>query len=343
MPGKASKLFSVVLATVSGCSDEPVGSNVNRIHLEEGNGRFLLGVNYPWRHYGHDFGETGWGHDGVSSQKSKSQVDTDFDYLKQHGVRVVRWFLFGDGRASPEFDAGGKVTGFDKFFYLDLDTALSIAEKHDISLILVLLDFKLATKAEVVNGVQIGGRSRVITDPIIRKSFLDGALVPLLTQYGQHRHIIAWEVMNEPEWPMSPAGHEWDGDTISESSIRAFIRDVVECIHTRSPHQVTVGSASRQYVSLWRECGLDFYQIHYYDWMEPDFPLADPVVNLGLDKPCIVGEFPTKNTSRTISQYLDTISQSGYAGALAWSYRGEDESSDFKSVAVEFADWGKAH
>ncbi|HYY93396.1 MAG TPA: hypothetical protein VE713_02685, partial [Pyrinomonadaceae bacterium] len=27
--------------------------------------KFVVGVNYPWVAYGHDFGSNGWGHDGV--------------------------------------------------------------------------------------------------------------------------------------------------------------------------------------------------------------------------------------------------------------------------------------
>jgi hypothetical protein len=34
-----------------------------RVFVEASTGRpFLIGVNYPWIAYGHDFGENGWGH-----------------------------------------------------------------------------------------------------------------------------------------------------------------------------------------------------------------------------------------------------------------------------------------
>ena len=100
-------------------------ARTDRIQLW-GNGYwYLLGVNYPWLNYGHDFGTTAWGHDGASSRKSGEQIDADFAYLKSQGMHVVRWFLFGDGRAAPEFNAKGEVTGFDEYFYPDLEAALA--------------------------------------------------------------------------------------------------------------------------------------------------------------------------------------------------------------------------
>ena len=86
---------------------------------------WLLGVNYPWLHYGHDFGQAAWPngswtYDGAASAASRQHIEQDFTYLKSKGVHVIRWFLFADGRSSPEFDADGNVTGFDEYFYDDL-------------------------------------------------------------------------------------------------------------------------------------------------------------------------------------------------------------------------------
>ena len=318
-------------------------TRTDRIQLG-GNGYwYLLGVNYPWLNYGHDFGTTAWGHDGVSSATSRSTVEADFAYLQSQGVHVVRWFLFGDGRASPKFNVDGKVTGFDEYFYPDLDAALAIAQKHDIYLILVLFDFHLADKANNVNGVQLGGRSKVITDSAIRQSFLDKALKPLLERYGKNRNIIAWEVMNEPEGAMTIPGGQWVEEPVSVTEMQAFVNDVVRYIHTYSSLYVTVGSASRRWLNYWTNSQLDFYQYHYYDKMESQYSLDYPYASLGLDKPCIVGEFPTKSTRRTTTQYLDTIWKNGYAGALAWSYRAGDESSDFRTIAKDFFAWSEIY
>lgn len=335
---------TVFLPSLVSCKDTtPTPAPTNRIKLWDDGYWYLLGVNYPWLNYGHDFGTTAWGHDGVSAGTSSKQIDTDFAYLKSQGVHVVRWFLLGDCRAAPEFDADGKVSGFDEYFYPDLDAALAIARKHDIYLILVLLDFHLADKAKEVSGVQLGGRSEVITDPATRQSFLDNALRPLLARYGKNRNIIAWEVMNEPEGAMTIPAGKWVGESVSPAAMQSFVKDVVGYIHTCSSQHATLGSASRRWLHHWTNSKLDFYQYHYYDKMESQYPLDCPYRNLKLDRPCIVGEFPTKNTERTATEYLDTILDSGYAGALGWSYRAEDDASDYKGIAGEFLAWSKAH
>lgn len=334
----------ILLLSLSGCKKTtPTPAETNRIQLWGDGYCYLLGINYPWLNYGHDFGTTAWGHDGVSSDTSSKQIDTDFAYLKSKGVHVVRWFLFGDCRAAPEFDADGKVTGFDEHFYPDLDAAFAVAQKHNIYLILVLLDFHLADKTKDVSGVQLGGRSQVITDAKTRQSFLDNALKPLLERYGKNRNIIAWDVMNEPEGAMTIPGGKWVEESVSASAMQSFVNDVVGYIHTYSSQYATVGSASRRWLSHWTSSKLDFYQYHYYDKMERQYPLDYPYAKLNLDKPCIVGEFPTKNTERTMTQYLNTIWKNGYAGALAWSYRAGDEASDYNTVTGEFLTWSRSH
>jgi hypothetical protein len=107
--------------------------------------------------------------------------------------------------------------------------------------------------------------------------------------------------MNEPELAMDMPGGRWVSEPVSVAAMQAFVKDVVDYIHTYSSQYATVGSASRKWLSYWAGSALDFYQYHYYDKMEGEYPLDYPYASLSLDKPCIVGEFPTKNTKRTLT------------------------------------------
>ncbi|MBK7106473.1 MAG: T9SS type A sorting domain-containing protein [Ignavibacteriae bacterium] len=67
---------------------------------------------------------------------------------------------------------------------------------------------------------------------------------------------------------------------------------------------------------------LDFYSVHYYDWAGTSL---SPFHNVNsfwqLDKPLVVAEFHMKNTLGILKTDLYKILfQSGYAGALAWSW-----------------------
>lgn len=236
-------LFIVVVSIVFqlcsvSCKDTtPTPPKTNRIQLWKNGYWYLLGVNYPWLNYAHDFGATVWGYYGVSADASCQQIDADFTYLKSHGVHIVRWFLLGDCRAAPEFADDRKVTGFDEYFYPDLDAALTIARKHNIYLIKVLFDFHLADKAKQESGVQLGGRPIILIDSTIRQSFLDNAPRPLLQRYSKNRNIIAWEVMNEPEGAITISGGKLVEESVSLVAMKSFVKALATfiSIHPSTP------------------------------------------------------------------------------------------------------------
>jgi hypothetical protein len=108
---------------------------------------------------------------------------------------------------------------------------------------------------------------------------------------------------------------------------------------------------------LWVGLGLDFYQVHYYDWMDPTTPgsglipasaiTSDTGVHLDPSIPVIMGEFATANVSYGLNDtavfsarwYLDTIKAGGYIGALGWSLRGGDTASNWAAFHPVFTNW----
>jgi mannan endo-1,4-beta-mannosidase len=305
-------------------------------------GKFALGVNYPWLNYGHDFGVTpAWSHDGVSHSAMKAKISQDFAWLKSNGIHTVRWFVFTDGRASPDFEADGSVKGLDAKFFEDMDAALMIARENDVSIVLVLFDYLMCEDARVDNGVQLGGRASLVTDPTRHEQLASRVLKPMLERYGRNPNIAAWDIMNEPEGAMTITGGHWVSGAVSEEEMKTFVRQVASAIHRYASQPVTIGSSSRGMLGHWKDAGLDFYQFHYYDPMEGEYPLETPVADLGLDKPCIVGELPTRNNKRPVRQYLDIVKTNGYAGAFLWSMRASDESSDMEGSLPEISAWIK--
>ena len=152
-PIKKSVFYLVLILLLWGCGAAPPvetqpfvaptsWAGPDRIQLWKEKKWFMAGANYPWFNYGHDFGlVTPWGHDGVSSPKSNGKIDVQLADMATHGIHVTRWWLLGDGRASPEFDDTGSVTGFDQHFYKDMDAALSLLKKHNVHVVFVLFGF----------------------------------------------------------------------------------------------------------------------------------------------------------------------------------------------------------
>ena len=64
-----------------------------------------------------------------------------------------------------------------------------------------------------------------------------------------------------------------DRDRISHpltlASFRAFAQMTIDAIHSIADSYATIGCADMKWARNWVGLGLDYYQIHYYDWMKP--------------------------------------------------------------------------
>ncbi len=300
------------------------------------NDAFVVGVNYPWRHYGLDFGTSAWGYQGLAG--SADELRRDFqeirDRLSGSGKPVTRVFVFADGRASPEFDDTGRVIGLDDSFFRDFDSLVEAAIQSDLQVMPVLLDFRWCYPPSNLNGVCLGGHSDIIRESSRRASFLDLALGPILDRYGRVSEIFAWDLINEPEWVMRwlRTRLQIGPIRVEPAAFRAFVRDTTLLIHERTRQCVTLGSARPQWLRYWQGLGLDLYQCH---WYLASWRLRFAAFRAGvrrLDRPCLVGEAPTARARMSPAAYTEKARREGFSGILFWSFRAQDRASDFSKV-----------
>lgn len=339
--GSVSCSFALTAAVISG-----PGSTI----AWNGGNFYLLGANYAWYNYGTDFGTGGWG-----KYTDWTAVATDFAAMHAQGVSVARWWVFADGRYAPDFNSDGTVSGLDSSVLADVDRAVQIAASYHICLLLTVMDGSMWGPASTSGSVQMGGHSALITSAAAQQTFLDNALKPLLQHIAASSYkssVLGYDLVNEPEAQMS--GY-WGGSNLAASAVQAFVQKCADYVHTYGGGgYATVGSATPYYVATWKGLGLDFYQVHYYPWMDFSNGAGSGLptyASLGLDKPCIVGEFPTNTGSYGLSDtnalsskwYLDSIYKNGYAGALAWSYRVGDSASNWSLFQPVFSDWAQTY
>jgi hypothetical protein len=285
--------------------------------------QFLIGANLPWVHYGIDFGSNAWTPDGgigrpggltnfqrtSGSNDNGRTIDAEFTRLAAEGVQTLRWFLFCDGRAGINFSAGGRPQGLDDFVFRDIDTALTLAQRHGLRIMFVLVDFHWCKPARVVKGVQIGGRSHVLSDSDCCDALIETAFRPVLERYARESAVFAWDIINEPEWITS----------LTPDQLRRFLSNAISVVRSCTNHQVTIGSAGVRWRDFYKDLDLDVYQVHWYDTLRHQPPLHTPVAEMAFDKPVLLGEFPARDSTRTPADVVETARTAGYAGAFYWS------------------------
>jgi hypothetical protein len=300
---------------------------------------FFVGANLPWVDYGCDFGANAWHPDGGLGARpdARSRFEGALDRLAAGRVSIVRVFLLCDGRAGIRFDADGAPLSLDDAFFRDADIAFDSAADRGLHLLPVLFDFHLCGAPQKVNGVQLGGRSALLTDPALHDRLLASVVRPIAERYGTHPGIGAWDLFNEPEWCTRPPAAASDDVSVPTARMRACLALMAGCFRAEATQPVTVGSASTSHLEIVRGLGLDFYQVHWYEpfgWEA----LSDPIERLALDGPVLLGEFPGRLTEVSPSEVISTARRAGYSGALVWSVLSEDSASGYAESLIPVND-----
>jgi hypothetical protein len=310
----------------------------------DGQPTFLAGVNYPYKSE-EDFGSGAWGYSGVAQSTTNLEIDTDFSNLEASGVRVIKWRLFNDGRYSPVFNARGYATGVSDHFYDDLDAALALARKHNLYIVFSLFDSGLWTTSCSLDGVQTGGHADTLTTADKRQALLDNAIVPTLKHIGHDDRVLGFEIIAEPEWGVTQLNQQQDNRIkVPLDDVRSFVGQIAAAVHLYTSGFATLESNRASNMTYWRGLGLDYYSFSWYDWLQPWEPLDRPAATFGLDRPIILGEFPSYGSPHySLPQVFDIALRQGYAGALAWSYGNADQYTNWSQSANPFLTWMRGH
>ncbi|MBI3205791.1 MAG: hypothetical protein HYZ29_29920 [Myxococcales bacterium] len=294
--------------------------------------RFMYGINYAWKDFAGDFGGiSAWGIQGVSGQASAHAAA--LADMRGHGVSVVRWWMFPDFRGDGvDFDASEIPTGLGGTALADIQKALELAEQADVYLMLTVFSFDNFGPSENVAGIWTPGITPMVKDATKRKALMEKVVRPVAKAVAASPHakrVIAWDVINEPEWAMTgsdPYGDpafEANADLapVSFTEMETFIKEVTATLRSESGALVTVGGAAAKWARAWTKVGVDFYQLHSYDWVDKWWPHTNAASSYGLDKPLVMGEFPPTGLSGVpYSSVVQAFWDKGYAGALSWQY-----------------------
>ncbi len=310
--------------------------------------RFMFGVNFAWVSFGSDFGG---GAQGVA--QNQSLIRKDMKEMKDNGVDVIRWWMhpsmFDGGGVS--FDGSGTPSGLGGSELADIDAALALAAEQGVHLKLTLFSFD-NFKPDASSGHSLGP---VIGDGAKRKALIDNVVRPIARAVAGSTHaasVVSWDVINEPEWAVQGNDGYGDQDFDAMSSLQqvdfptmeTFVREVVTALHAESTALVTVGQAAVKWSHAFTKVGLDYYDMHYYGWVDQYFPLGGKSLqDYGIgDRPVVVGEFPldgwtNPNGTLSANQIVSKLYDLGYAGAKAWAFTQDGNWSGNKGELASFA------
>jgi hypothetical protein len=293
--------------------------------------RFVFGANYAWHDFATDFGGLRtWQQKGVAA--NSSIIDSELADMKVNGVNIVRWWLFPDFRSEAiSFDSSDKPIGINEksTFYVDMKEALRLIEKNDLYVMFVLFSYDNFRPTRIISDVKIRGLYPIANESEKRRSLIENVIRPLAKYVGHNKRIIAWDLINEPEWSMTGKSKYGDPDfecnkdmeCMSHEQIESFLIDVSKTLKDESKALITVGTSAMKWRYAWHGLGLDFYQYHIYDWINDFWPYNKTPTEYGInDKPVLIGEWPVNGLAKVSNAtLLPALMQYQYAGALAWS------------------------
>ncbi|HEX2956676.1 MAG TPA: hypothetical protein VHO70_07585, partial [Chitinispirillaceae bacterium] len=328
-----------------------------------GKNYYINGINVPWNAFGSDAGtHYQWG-----ALYDRSFFTSLFQQCQQYGVNCVRLWIHCDGRTSPEFSEDGSVTGLDTNFLSNLEEIFSIAAQNNVMVMPCLWSFDMTKDFTASAGKYAGLHADLIKDSLKTASYVTSALIPMVKKFANTCNLFAWEIINEPEWSISGPGTTVQ--LVNAQEMVRFCGMIAEAIHANSSKMVTVGSACLKWhstkigpaeVHYWNDSSfaaaynkpgakLDFYQIHYYDWMynqdwgyDP-FQATKTPAYWKLDKPALIGENPGVAGKYTLKEMVENAYANGYAGVMPWSYDSVDQYGSWSSCKDELKSFHDKH
>ncbi len=327
-----------------GLAELVVSDGTARITIENGEFRvgdkpiWLCGANTPWDNW-NDFG----------GNFDPEFWDQHFADLHENGINSSRVWLLCSGDYGIQFDENGMVTGMKQEFWDDVDQLMAIAAEHEIYIMATLMSFDCC---------KTGNRNHkkfraMIQSPELTQSFVDNYVIPFAKRYDSNDYLYSIDICNEPDW----INENEESGKIDWKPLVTFFGKVSAGIHQNSDILVTTGLAMVRNNSdkhkanvlsdelllhyAGEDSQMDFYSVHFYDWMLPYYgnPLTMSPEDYGLptDKPNVMGECSALGSVETdidLCQAAKQMYENGWDGLYPWTSNGVDGNGGFELVSA---------
>ena len=307
-------------------------SMLGRVYIEnekfmvDGKEIWFSGCNTPWYHW-NDFGGSmnvpGW--------------EETFARLAEDNINCTRVWVNCNGQMIVNLESTGHIHYVKDEHWDDLDKLFDIADKYGVYVMPTLLSFDHFKNDEEWQTLL---QSNELCD-----EYAEMYVAEFCKRYGERDCIMGIDLMNEPDWV-------YENDEcgkIGWEHLSYLFGKCADVIHSSSSKLVTVGTGMLKYNSdkydgnkvsdeyLKQLTGLDgayldFYSVHYYDWMMSwmEMPYDKSPADFGLPggKPCMIGEGQNdqeKKFRMTLTEIYKSMYDHGWCGMLVWMETHFDE------------------
>lgn len=365
----ARRFCQIVLAClILGPLELPAASQPARITVSgtdlvaDGARIYLNGANTPW-HWFNEFGSPG----GTYGQYDATWWTAEFGRLREAGINSTRIWISCNGIVQPTIDENGYVTGVSARFWQDVDHLMELARTHRIYVMATMMSFDHGNQwiwdnATGTFSVIPKRWWKMFSTPDRTQAMIDNYLLPFVNRYKDNPYLFAIDLCNEIEWMNQDSTY----GAIPWSQLQRYVAMSAAAIHASgSQVLVTVGSASVKWHSAkyegnyWSDANLqaqhasplarlDFYQYHWYAWMEPWYPLLCSAADHQMtDRPLIIGELPAQDSGlrpsgTTMRQALDFFYAHGHSGHYPWTSNGVDSNGSLATFGTAAHDFQQA-
>jgi hypothetical protein len=319
------------VSPVQGAMGDRITINNNQF-MAGGQRIWLNGANTPWNtwdDFGGNFNYSWW--------------DNHFRTLNENGINVTRVWIVCSGDVGININSDGVVSGATARHWEHLDALFEIARNRNVYVMPTLMSFD-SFKSERTNHQRwrrwINSNSNI-------DSYVNNYLIPFVNRYKNNPYLFAIDLINEPDWSVENGFTNW-------GQFQQYFARASKAIHDNSSILVTVGFGVIKYNSSTvagavdnmasdrnlqakvnsPNARLDFWSPHYYNWMDPYWPIPfyTSPANYGLDasKPSMIGETPALGSggngtaSNSLTNDYERAYQNGWQGVMAWTSNGVD-------------------
>ena len=306
--------------------------------LVDGKQLWLCGTNTPWDNW-----------DDIGGTFDADFWRSHFAALHEAGINSSRvWFLCS-GDAGIYFGDDGAVTGMSDKFWNHADQLMAIAAEEKIYIMATMMSFDCCK-----DGNRNNKKFRaMIKDEALTQSYVDNYIIPFAKRYDSNDYLFSIDLCNEPDWIHENA----ESGKIDWKPLVRFFGRCAQGIHRNSDILVTTGMGyiknnsdergtnviSDQLLEYYagEDSGMDFYSVHFYDWMIQwhGVPFDMTPADYGLDssKPNVMGECAAKGSE---AESIDLVSaaqklyDNGWDGVYPWTSTGTDSNGGFDEVSA---------